>query len=269
MCSAQMTMSPSSRGPSTSVVLVDRERQHVGGLVLAAMLGVELGDPLGVDVLDRDVTVLDARRARAPARSSRSTSGSGGAPATQLVADDLDLEHRRQALYARLRSAGRSSGAERSRERRRRPRRSAGRAGGARRPRPPKRTKSTPSTSRRISLTITSPDVCSRGQVDLRDVARDDHPRPEAQARQEHLHLLGARVLGLVEDHERVVQRAPAHERERRDLDHAALEVPGDLLRVHHVVAARRTAAAGTGRPSPSGRPAGSRGARRPRRRGA
>src|SRR3954452_9963856 len=32
-------------------------------------------------------------------------------------------------------------------------------------------------------------------QVDLGDVARDDHLRVEAQAREEHLHLLGRRVL--------------------------------------------------------------------------
>src|SRR4051812_29594490 len=73
-------------------------------------------------------------------------------------------------------------------------------------------------------------------QVDLRDVARDHHLRVEPEPRQEHLHLLGARVLRLVEDHERVVQRAAAHEGQRRDLDHVALEVRRDLLRVDHVV---------------------------------
>jgi hypothetical protein len=45
-------------------------------------------------------------------------------------------------------------------------------------------------------------------QVDLRDVAGDDDLRAEAEPRQEHLHLLGRRVLRLVEDDERVVQRA-------------------------------------------------------------
>ena len=44
------------------------------------------------------------------------------------------------------------------------------------------------------------------------------------------------RVLRLVEDDERVVERAPAHERERRDLDRPALHVPGQPLRVDHVV---------------------------------
>ena len=41
-------------------VLVDREREDVGRLVIAAVRGVELGDPPGVDVLDRDVTVVYA-----------------------------------------------------------------------------------------------------------------------------------------------------------------------------------------------------------------
>src|SRR5712671_1327239 len=56
------------------------------------------------------------------------------------------------------------------------------------------------------------------GQVDLRDIAGDHGFRAEAEARQEHLHLLGRRVLGLVQDDERVVQRPAAHERDGRDL---------------------------------------------------
>jgi hypothetical protein len=60
--------------------------------------------------------------------------------------------------------------------------------------------------------------------------------RVEAEPGQEHLHLLGARVLRLVEDDEAVVQRAAAHERQRRHLDHAALEVLGDPLGLEHVV---------------------------------
>src|SRR5260221_10054563 len=51
-----------------------------------------------------------------------------------------------------------------------------------------------------------------------RHVARDDRFGPEAEPREEHLHLLGGRVLRLVEDDERVVQRPSAHERERRHL---------------------------------------------------
>src|SRR3954447_6571825 len=41
-------------------------------------------------------------------------------------------------------------------------------------------------------------------QIDLRDVAGDHRLGAEAEPRQEHLHLLGGRVLRLVEDDERV-----------------------------------------------------------------
>ena len=58
-------------------------------------------------------------------------------------------------------------------------------------------------------------------QVDLGDVAGDDHLRAEAQPGQEHLHLLGGGVLRLVEDDERVVQGAAAHVGQWRDLDRA------------------------------------------------
>ena len=74
------------------------------------------------------------------------------------------------------------------------------------------------------------------GQVDLSDVARDDHLRPETQAGEEHLHLLGLGVLGLVEDDQRVVEGPPAHVGERGDLDSASLQMVGQPLAVHHVV---------------------------------
>ena len=73
------------------------------------------------------------------------------------------------------------------------------------------------------------------GQVDLRDVAGHDDLAAEAEPREEHLHLLGRGVLRLVQDDEAVVERAPAHERERRDLDGAALRERRGLLDVHHV----------------------------------
>src|ERR1700743_1359715 len=73
-------------------------------------------------------------------------------------------------------------------------------------------------------------------QIDLGDVAGDDHARAEAEPGEEHLHLLGRRVLRLVEDHEGVVQGAAAHEGERRHLDHVALEVAVDAIGVEHVV---------------------------------
>src|SRR2546423_949560 len=73
-------------------------------------------------------------------------------------------------------------------------------------------------------------------QVDLGHVAGDDHLGAEAEPRQEHLHLLRARVLRLVEDDEGVVQGAAAHEGERRDLDLAAFHVRGEPVGVEHVV---------------------------------
>jgi hypothetical protein len=73
-------------------------------------------------------------------------------------------------------------------------------------------------------------------QIHLRDVAGDDRARAESDAGQEHLHLLGGRVLRLVEDDERVVQRAAAHEGDRRDLDDSALEELGGLLVPQDVV---------------------------------
>jgi hypothetical protein len=60
--------------------------------------------------------------------------------------------------------------------------------------------------------------------------------RAEADAGEEHLHLLARGVLRLVEDDEGVVQRAPAHEGERRDLDRLPLEGAAHLVEAHQVV---------------------------------
>ena len=73
-------------------------------------------------------------------------------------------------------------------------------------------------------------------EVDLRDVAGDDDLGAETEAGQEHLHLLGARVLGLIENDEGVVQRPSTHERERRHLDDPALHVRVQLVGIEHVV---------------------------------
>ena len=59
---------------------------------------------------------------------------------------------------------------------------------------------------------------------------------PKPKPGEEHLHLLGRRVLGLVEDDETVIERAAPHEGQRRHLDHAALEVLADPLGLEHVV---------------------------------
>ena len=52
-------------------------------------------------------------------------------------------------------------------------------------------------------------------QIDLAEIAGDDHPGVFSQSRQEHFHLHGSRVLRLVEDDEGVGERPSAHERER------------------------------------------------------
>src|SRR6266542_2233325 len=74
------------------------------------------------------------------------------------------------------------------------------------------------------------------GEVDLRDISRHDRLRTVAEPGEEHLHLWRRGVLRLVEDDEGLVQRAPAHVRERRDLDLAALLRAGEALGWHEVV---------------------------------
>ena len=92
------------------------------------------------------------------------------------------------------------------------------------------------STSARMSRTTRRPDLRAVGQVDLGDVTGDHHLGAEAQPGQEHLHLLGRGVLGLVQDDERVVERAAAHVGQRGDLDGAGCHEPRDRLGVDHVV---------------------------------
>mgnify|MGYP000296703319 CR=1 FL=1 len=64
-----------------------------------------------------------------------------------------------------------------------------------------------------------------RGQVYLGDVAGDDDLGAEAQAGEEHLHLLPGGVLGLVQDDEAVVQGTAGACRQRGHLDVAPLQV--------------------------------------------
>src|SRR6202795_2551376 len=73
------------------------------------------------------------------------------------------------------------------------------------------------------------------GQVDLRDVAGDYRLGIKSQAGDEHLHLLGGGVLRFVQDDERIVQRAPAHEGDGRDLDDIFFEIALDALGLEHV----------------------------------
>ena len=73
-------------------------------------------------------------------------------------------------------------------------------------------------------------------EVDLRLVAGDDDLRIHAEPREKHFHLQDGRVLRFVQDHERVGQCAPPHERERGNLDGTGLERPLDALGRHHRV---------------------------------
>ena len=89
------------------------------------------------------------------------------------------------------------------------------------------------------------------GHVDLGDVAGHDHLRAEPDAGQEHLHLLGRRVLRLVEDDEAAVEGPAAHEGQGCDLDGAALEQALRARRGRAGRRGRRRAGAGRGRPWP------------------
>ena len=99
-----------------------------------------------------------------------------------------------------------------------------------------KRVKAMPRTPASMRAGLDQAALLPAREVDLRDVAGDHRLGAEADAGQEHLHLLGRRVLRLVEDDERVVERAAAHVRQRRDLDRPALEELADLVEAHHVV---------------------------------
>src|SRR6185503_9033085 len=83
---------------------------------------------------------------------------------------------------------------------------------------------------------LDQPAFLAAREIDLRDVAVDHRLGAEADARKEHLHLLGRGVLRLVEDDEGVVEGTAAHVGERRELDRAALEQLAGLLEAHQVV---------------------------------
>ena len=72
-------------------------------------------------------------------------------------------------------------------------------------------------------------------QIDLRNIACNDDLRAEAEARQEHFHLLPRGVLCLVKNDKAVVQRPPAHIGQRRDLDISALKILSIRLRPQHI----------------------------------
>ena len=73
-------------------------------------------------------------------------------------------------------------------------------------------------------------------QVDLRHVARHDEARVAPHTRKEHLELRDGRVLRFVQNHEGVVERAAAHERERSDLHRPVLHEAAELRGGDHIV---------------------------------
>ena len=90
--------------------------------------------------------------------------------------------------------------------------------------------KAIPRTSESTSIASLRPLFWPLGQVDLGDVAGDHGLGADADAGEEHLHLLGRRVLRFVEDDEGVVEGAAAHEGQRCDLDRALFVELGDAV---------------------------------------
>ena len=101
--------------------------------------------------------------------------------------------------------------------------------------RPPRWQNAMSSTSPRISSTTARPTRAPLLEVDLGRVAVDDGLRAEPDAREEHLHLLGRRVLRLVQDDERIIQGSAPHVGQGRDLDGAALHQARQGLGARHL----------------------------------
>src|SRR5580765_1850408 len=83
---------------------------------------------------------------------------------------------------------------------------------------------------------LDQPGMFVRRKVDLGFITRYDRFRAVDESGEEHEHLFGGGVLRLIQDDERVVQRASAHVGERRDFDGATLHVFLDFLSREHVV---------------------------------
>ena len=75
-----------------------------------------------------------------------------------------------------------------------------------------------------------------RRQIHLGLVAGDDRLGSVTEPRQKHQHLFRRGILRLVQDDERVVQRAAAHVGQGGDLNGSALGVPDNLLGGQHVL---------------------------------
>ena len=74
------------------------------------------------------------------------------------------------------------------------------------------------------------------GQVDLAHIAGHHRAGAKADPGQKHLHLLWRCVLGLVQNHKRIVQGAPSHERQGRDLQRLAFKRLVHCVEPHQLV---------------------------------
>ena len=188
---------------------VVRERQHVGGVVLAAELAVQRQALGGVDHAHGD---LGGHGKRSPDRARDVGARQHGAMAR---VGELKREAQRRSRAARPGARPLSGALRRPRHR---PRRCARQAdGGRRRP-----TEARGRDALDVAQDLLGVDQARHGalrQIDLAGVAGDHSLGAEADQRQGFVHLLGRRVLRLVEDDEGVVERAAAHVRERGDLD--------------------------------------------------
>ena len=78
--------------------------------------------------------------------------------------------------------------------------------------------------------------ACIGGQINLRRITRRDDLRVLAHAREEHFHLRDGRVLSLVQNDERIVERSSAHIGEWYYLNDIFLHVSLELVVLHHFV---------------------------------
>ena len=84
---------------------------------------------------------------------------------------------------------------------------------------------------------LDKPRLLAGGKIDLGYISGDHRLGIETDPGQEHFHLFGRGVLGLIEDNECIVQCPPAHERQGRNFYDAALDEPG----VHDAALGRAT----------------------------
>src|SRR5215510_4176381 len=81
-------------------------------------------------------------------------------------------------------------------------------------------------------LNLDKPRILAAGQIHLGDITRDHSFRIKAQTCQEHFHLLHSRVLCLVQNNERVIERPSPHESKRSHFNSPTLNQPLSPLKI-------------------------------------